>query len=95
MDGRPRFPLGRIEITCKARATLTFLDALNGLRSHANGDWGLLPIEEWWENELSIHDGHEVHSVHLASNGKRFRIVTQADRSATTIMLPSESRCRC
>ncbi len=73
---------------------LTYLDALNGLRSHANGEWGLLPMEEWWENELSVEHGYQVSSVHLASNGKRFWIVTEADRSVTTIMLPSESRCR-
>lgn len=90
MDGRPRFPLGRIRVTCKAMAMLTFADALNGLRSHANGEWGLLMQEDWWENELSLAHGHEVTSIHLASNGKRFWIVTTGDRSLTTIMLPSD-----
>jgi hypothetical protein len=91
MEGRPRFPLGRIGITCKARAALTFSDALQGLRSHASGDWGLLAEEDWWNNENSLVEGNQVTSVHLASNGKRFWIVTAADRTATTIMLPSDN----
>lgn len=70
---------------------LTFTDALNGLRSHASGEWGLMPEEEWWDNEFSLVQGHQVTSIHLASNGKRFWIVTEADRSATRILLPSEN----
>jgi hypothetical protein len=91
MEGRPRFPLGRIAITGKARALLTFSDALHGLRSHASGDWGLLTEEDWWDNEVSLTEGHQVTSVHLSSTGKRFWIVTAADRSSTTIMLPSDN----
>lgn len=91
MEGRPRFPLGRIGITGKARALLTFSDALHGLRSHASGDWGLLTEEDWWDNEVSLTEGHQVTSVHLSSTGKRFWIVTAADRSSTTIMLPSDN----
>ena len=90
MDGRPRFPLGRVRMSKKARESLTYADALNGLRSHAIGEWGLLSDDEWWENELSLRQGYQLMSIHLASNGNRFWIVTEADRSLTTIRLPTE-----
>lgn len=91
MDGRPRFPLGRIVVTAKALEMLTFVDALSGLRSHACGEWGLLTYDEWWDNELSLMQGYQVTSVHLAANGKRFWVITEADRTMTRIKLPSES----
>lgn len=90
-DGRPRFPLGKVTMTDKAGKVLTFNDVLDGLRSHANGEWGLVTEEEWWDNELSLVQGYQVNSVHLASNGKRFWVVTSGDRSLTTIMLPSDN----
>ncbi|MGE3239516.1 MAG: type I restriction endonuclease subunit M [Pirellulales bacterium] len=91
LDGRPRFPLGRISVSAKALEMLTFADALGGLRSHACGEWGLMSAEDWWENELSLAQGYQVTSIHLAANGKRFWVVTEADRTATTIKLPSEN----
>lgn len=60
------------------------------LRRHAYGDWGDVPPEDWEENELSLKEGYRILSSYTDRLGIRFWIITEADRSATTILLPDE-----
>ena len=60
------------------------------LARHSAGDWGEISSEDWKENELSVREGFRVMSVYTVSTGKKIWIITEADRSATTLLLPED-----
>ena len=58
---------------------------------HQSGDWGEISAEDAIENEQSVRHGMRILSVYdLPDDGGRFWIITEADRSATTLLLPQE-----
>ncbi len=59
------------------------------LRRHLGGDWGEVPKEDARENELSLKHGFRVLSSYPVG-GQKVWIITEADRSATTMLLPAE-----
>lgn len=85
----PKFPLGDIVITANASAQLDPVDVQQGLSRHAAGDWGLVCAEDREENDYSLKEGFRLLSVYL-SGGKRFWIITEADRSVTTVLMPED-----
>lgn len=85
-----KFPLGRLVITAHAQAFIQPADVLIALRRHASGDWGELCDEDRAENELSLANGYRLLSAYRDSEGNKFWIITEADRSATTILLPED-----
>ena len=87
---RPKFPLGRVLITSQAYEQLPLGDQLAALGRHQYGDWGEICEEDREENELSFREGYRLLSVYQSHTGKAFYIITEHDRSATTILLPCE-----
>ncbi len=87
-----RFPLGRIVATPGALQALEQTGETPGLflKRHVTGDWGEVDEEDRCENELSVVQGFRLLSAHALSNGTKIWIITEADRSATTLLLPSE-----
>ncbi len=57
---------------------------------HVGGDWGEVGAEDWQENELSVKEGFRLLSVYTLATGVKLWIITEADRSATTLLLPEE-----
>ena len=82
-------PLGTIRATPGALERVDHEARLAALARHARGDWGDVDPEDWAENELSLAEGFRLLSVYHSADVK-FWIITEADRSATTILLPSE-----
>ena len=60
------------------------------LRRHACGDWGDLSEEDRKENEFSLVNGFRLLSSYTLSSGTRIWVITEADRSSTTLLLPEE-----
>jgi hypothetical protein len=60
------------------------------LTRHINGDWGDVDEHDRRENELSLIHGFRLLSAYTLSSGTKIWIITEADRSATTILLPDE-----
>jgi hypothetical protein len=60
------------------------------LKRHITGDWGDLDEHDRLENERSIADGCRLLSAYILSTGIKIWIITEADRSVTTLLLPSE-----
>jgi hypothetical protein len=54
------------------------------------GDWGDVDEHDRKENELSLRHGLRLLSVYTLSTGIKFWVITEADRSVTTFLLPSE-----
>ena len=85
-----KFPLGQTVATPGALDALTSDDILAALSRHVRGDWGDCDAEDGAENELSLREGFRLFSVYHSAAGVKFWVITEADRSATTVLLPSE-----
>ena len=87
----PAFRFGSIYITEGAEEKLLVRDVAAGLLRHLSGDWGDVCEDDWSENELSLKHGFRLLSSYVDRNQHRFWIITEADRSKTTILLPQEN----
>jgi hypothetical protein len=84
------FRLGRIVTTPNALQSLTQDDILVGIQRHQAGDWGNLGDDDRVANDQSLAQGGRIVSAYNAMNGTRFWLITEADRSRTTILLPED-----
>ena len=86
-----RFPLGRVVATPGALEALeaSGVSPVELLGRHQSGDWGEVPREDARENERSVLHGYRILSSYPAG-GERVWIITEADRSSTCLLLPSE-----
>lgn len=87
----PLFRLGQIVAT---RGVLKHLEhhgiqADPYLRRHVRGDWGNVPPEDALANERAVEHGARILSSYEAA-GQRVWVITEADRSVTTLLFPSE-----
>ena len=64
-------------------------DLTGYLSRHLSGDWGDLCQEDKQENDFSLSNGYRLLSAYETRSG-RLWIITEADRSATTLLLPEE-----
>ena len=86
-----RFSLGRVFATPGVLQALAQagMGALPLLARHQSGDWGLVDADDRDANEQAIEHGWRLVSSYAVGD-RRFWIITEADRSATTILLPEE-----
>ena len=89
----PLFSAGRIVATPGALALLEQANKspLELLSRHLRGDWGDdLCQEDKTENELSLKYGFRLLSSYRVTDTEKIWIITEADRSVTTLLLPAE-----
>lgn len=89
---KPKFELGDVVITPGALKALEEAgqSPWEFLSRHQAGDWGELCEEDKEENELSLREGFRLFSAYTTRKGVKIWIITEADRSATTLLLPEE-----
>ena len=85
-----KFPLGRMVLTLGALGTLSNDDVLQALTRHVSGDWGDLEEEDLALNERSLLTEGRLFSAYSSSSHVRFYVITEWDRSVTTVLLPHE-----
>jgi hypothetical protein len=87
-----RFPLGEIVATPGLLAVLekSGQPPLLFLIRHARGDWGEVCNEDWLANDEAVEHGERLLSAYRTSLGERIWIITEWDRSVTTLLLPDE-----
>ena len=87
-----RFTLGQTYVTPGAEEALMIAGqtVIEFFRRHMSNDWGELSEEDVRENELSLKEGFRLLSAYRTAKGQKLWIITEADRSSTTILLPSE-----
>lgn len=90
--GAALFCLGRVVATPSALETLTQhgLTAIDLLTRHAAGDWGDISHDDAMANQTALQSGSRLFSSYCIADNAKVWIITEADRSATTILLPSE-----
>jgi hypothetical protein len=57
---------------------------------HIQGDWGDVSPEDWAENEYAVAHSERLFSVYYTRHGRKLWVITEANRYATTILLPEE-----
>lgn len=86
----PLFALGQVVSTPGALAALGIEDIETALRRHVTGDWGEMFESEKRENDLAVKKGWQIHSAYRGEDYRLFWVITEADRSVTTVLLPKE-----
>ena len=85
-----KFPLGRLLATPAVLAEVDRSEILRALERHASGDWGDLDDADKKENDWSLEHGERILSAYKSKDDIKFWIITERDRSSTTILLPSD-----
>ena len=86
----PRFNPGRLMITRNAKDVLPSVEIDAAINRHLGGDWGDVCQSDWQLNEDALKKGDRLMSVYHTQDGEKFWIITESDRSATTVLLPSD-----
>lgn len=84
------FPLGALVATSNAVAVIPLTDIRAALARHAAGDWGDLCEEDRLSNEEALACGERLLSAYSTSEGVGFWVITERDRSVTTVLLPED-----
>ena len=85
-----KFLLGRTVTTPGALASVPAEEMQAALFRHHHGDWGDVDEDDRLENERSLREGFRLLSVFHTKAGVKFYVITEHDRSATTVLLPDE-----
>ncbi len=85
-----KFPLGGLYVTPGVMEELELEEVLQAVCRHARGDWGDLCELDRHSNEEALVDGFRLFSAYHSEQAVKFWIITEADRSSTTVLLPSE-----
>jgi hypothetical protein len=89
-DRGPKFKSGEIIVTAGVARKVPQNDVEAAVRRHLRGDWGDLGEEDRKRNDQILERGGTLASIFTASNGLKFYVLTEPDRSSTTVLLPSE-----
>ncbi len=86
----PKFSLGQVVATPNALAAIPDDEVQNALSRHVRGDWGTLDAEDLNANERALRSGGRLFSSYHSSQNVKFWIITECDRSVTTVLLPED-----
>ena len=86
------FPLGQVFATPGALAALEEAGQRpeEFLARHVTGDWGVVSEEDKQENDFSVENGFRILSSYLTNKGIKIWVISEHDRSVTTILTPLE-----
>ena len=86
------FPLGQVCLTHGAIDALKRAGQLpeDFLARHVTGDWGALDIADKRTNDHAVNRGERILSAYYTNQEDKLYIITEWDRSSTTILLPEE-----
>ena len=90
LSARAKFRLGRLVATPAALRKIPREDIQATLSRHLRGDWGELEPEDREVNEEALLHQGRLLSVYHDDAGTKFYIITEADRSVTTVLLPED-----
>lgn len=82
--------LGRTVATRAAVAVLSLEDIALALSRHAQGDWGEVGSQDSQANDAALRDGARLLSSYDSATKVRFWVITEGDRSVTTVLLPDD-----
>jgi len=84
------FPLGQIVVTANAANIISENCIDSAIARHESGDWGEVGAQDWKANDNAVKHGERILSSYTCAGGEKFWIITEADRSYTTVLLPED-----
>lgn len=85
-----RFELGTTVMTAGVFAKISFDFVRECVKRHASGDWGEVCEEDKLLNDNAVNNGERIMSVYTDDEGQKVWLITEGDRSTTTVLLPEE-----
>jgi hypothetical protein len=85
-----KFILGEVVITPTALRAVPAEEIYRGIDRHVCGDWGLVSDADRAANEFALVHGLRLLSAYETEKGVRFWVLTEANRTATTVLLPGD-----
>ena len=89
-DQTANFSLGQLVATPNALAHITSDEIQLALSRHVQGDWGTLDQEDLESNDRALKHGGRLFSQYHSIQNVKFWIITECDRSVTTVLLPED-----
>ena len=89
-DDAVRLRMGRLMGTPGVLELVPRAELLSALERHQRGDWGEVQEQDKWSNNAAQKNGGRILSAYSTAGGTKFWIITEADRSYTICLLPSE-----
>lgn len=88
---QPLFELGQLVATPAALAALgeSNEEPLPYIHRHVMGDWSEMDLHDQQANALAVREGHRILSAYTLRNGQKIWLITEWDRSVTTLLLPA------
>lgn len=90
VESSGRFQPGRLVATPHALSVIPLTEMMESYCRHLHCDWGEVCQEDWICNDKALKNGGRLFSVYRSLQGDKFWIITEADRSVTTILLPED-----
>lgn len=92
MFGQPKFELGQVVITPGAQEAVLSTNTIivRYLQRYAGGDWGTVCDEDKQANDYAVANEERILGAYDLVDGTKIWIITEWDRSVTTILLPEE-----
>ncbi len=87
---KAKFSLGQLVATPNALSKIPNEEILQALSRHVRGDWGTLTAEDLQANDDALLHGGRLFSAYETSQSVKFWIITEHDRSVTTVLLPED-----
>lgn len=84
------FPPGQVVSTPNALEQVAHADINKAFLRHLSGDWGDVSQDDTQSNNQALKNGGRLLSEYHSAQGVKFWIITEADRSVTTVLLPSD-----
>jgi len=84
------FPFGRLVTTPNAMQSVPLEVMIGALARHGRGDWGIVGAEDWDANQKALENGERLVSAYFTKESGKFFVITEADRSQTTILMPED-----
>jgi hypothetical protein len=85
-----KFTLGRLVATQSGLERIGEEDRFTALRRHLSGDWGDVDENDKAANDAALIENTRLVSVYRTETGIKFYVITEGDRSSTSILLPEE-----
>ena len=82
--------LGQVVATQGVLREIPSSSIYTALRRHSQGDWGEVCEDDWQLNDYALACGERIISSYRSPDGRKFWIITEWDRSCTTVLLPEE-----
>lgn len=85
-----RFSHGKVVATPGVLEAIPRVELMQALSRHLRGDWGEVSAQDAAANDRALAEDTRLFSAYRSSQERKFWIITEADRSATTVLLPEE-----